>query len=121
MKKLGNYLSYQLYEVEEENLEVTSSNGSRYIRNSIIVFLPKETNPKIGEEWFCGNSLYDAKAAIDKEVNLQRMPIHKQFIRAVERSKEKKDVEQEEKNIFEENERRRRECLQQSILEEKAK
>ena len=39
MKRLGEYRSYLLYEVEEQDgIDINTSSGSRYIRNSILIF-----------------------------------------------------------------------------------
>lgn len=52
MKRLGEYRSYLLYEVEEQDgRDINTSSGSRYIRNSILIFEPDENNPKLGDEW----------------------------------------------------------------------
>ena len=41
MKRLGEYRSYLLYEVEEQDgRDINTSSGSRYIRNSILSFEP---------------------------------------------------------------------------------
>lgn len=65
MKELGFYKAYKLYEVSEEDLEVEGAAGSRYIRNSILVFSPKNENPRIGTEICQVYSLADAKMEID--------------------------------------------------------
>ena len=58
MKRLGEYRSYLLYEVEEQDgRDINTSSGSRYIRNSILIFEPDENNPKLGDEWrMCKNA-----------------------------------------------------------------
>lgn len=113
MKHIGMYRSYKLYEVSEQDLEITGANGSRYIRNSIIVFLPKVSHPKIGEEWYCGNTLDEVKAVIDGAEDLQRIPMQEQLKSAADRSKaQDQSAEQERQRTEEENERRRRERKQ---------
>lgn len=108
MKHIGQYRSYLLYGVEEQDeRDINTSSGSRYIRNSILVFVPNEQDPKIGDEWRCCKSVDEATYLIDKEV--QRTPIREQMKEASERSRAQEAAVQQLRESEMEAERRRRE------------
>ena len=86
MKRLGEYRSYLLYEVEEQDgRDINTSSGSRYIRNSILIFKPDENNPKLGDEWRMCKNEEEAKRTIDESA--PKMPIQEQMKQAEERSR----------------------------------
>ena len=86
MKRLGEYRSYLLYEVEEQDgRDINTSSGSRYIRNSILIFEPDENNPKLGDEWRMCKNEEEAKRTIDESA--PKMPIQEQMKQAEERSR----------------------------------
>ncbi len=107
MKKIGEYRLYKIYEVSEEEREITGAAGSRYIRNSILVFRPDEINPKLGNEWRCASSEEEAKVFIDADS--PKVSLHEQLKRAEARSRELELSESRKREDDTEAERRRRE------------
>lgn len=107
MKKIGEYRLYKIYEVSEEEREITGATGSRYIRNSILVFRPDEINPKLGNEWRCASSEEEAKVFIDADN--PKVSLHEQLKRAEARSREQELNESRKREDDTEAERRRRE------------
>jgi len=109
MKRKGEYCSYLLYEVSNEELEITNSAGSRYIRNSILIFKPSEEKPKLGEEWRIGKDIKEAQEIIDEaeikksmkeqlQAASERSETQKQMVQQAERNR----VEYDENNIVRE-------------------
>ncbi len=86
MKKLGEYHSYLLYVLDEcDVLDINNSNGSRYIRNSILIFKTSETTPKLGDEWRISKNENEAKKIIDEE---RKKSIDNKIKIAIEKSRE---------------------------------
>ncbi len=110
MKSLGEYRSYLLYQVEEhDGVDINTSSGSRYIRNSVLIFRPAEQNPKLGDEWRLCKNEKEAKAIIDQEA--PRTPIQEQMKNAAQRSREQEILSEQRRQVSQEEERRRRERL----------
>lgn len=108
MKRLGEYRSYLLYEVEEQDgRDINTSSGSRYIRNSILIFKPDENNPKLGDEWRMCKNEEEAKRTIDESA--PKMPIQEQMKQAEERSRARAAAMDIQRRADIEEERRRRE------------
>lgn len=110
MKNLGEYRSYLLYQIEEhDGVDINTSSGSRYIRNSVLIFRPAEQNPKLGDEWRLCKNEKEAKAIIDQEA--PRTPIQEQMKNAAQRSREQEILSEQRRQVSQEEERRRRERL----------
>ena len=108
MKRLGVYRSYLLYEVEEEEgRDINTSSGSRYIRNSVLVFVPEEENPKLGKEWRVCKDKEEAKKEIDD--SFSRLPMREQMKRAEEKSRLLEQQREYHRKMEREKEIRRRE------------
>lgn len=107
MKRLGEYRSYLLYEVEEQDgRDINTSSGSRYIRNSVLIFEPAEINPKLGEEWRMCKNEEEAKRTIDESA--PKIPIQEQMKQAEERSRARAAALDIQRRADIEEERRRR-------------
>jgi len=118
MKKVDVYREYLLYQTGDEDTEITEAAGSRYIRNSVLVFLPKEVNPKIGHEWNSCNTVDEAKKIIDAAAG--KMPMHDQLINADKKSREQESEMQRQREAnTEEIERRRRERQQEEYTRQR--
>lgn len=97
--KIGNYI---LYKIDDSDVDINSAAGSRYIRNSVLVFSIKETELKCGNEIKACNSLEEAKRFIVE--NTSRQSIREMF----QVAKERADKEVANKNTLirkQENER----------------
>ena len=117
MKRLGEYRSYLLYEVEEQDgRDINTSSGSRYIRNSILIFKPDENNPKLGDEWRMCKNEEEAKRTIDESA--PKMPIQEQMKQAEERSRATAAMDIQRRADIEE-ERRRRERQEEAYYPER--
>lgn len=70
MRYIEEYKAYKLYEVSNDDIEITGSTGSRYIRNSILIFSSSQLKLKLGNEKYQEENLKKAKELIDKNENL---------------------------------------------------
>lgn len=110
MIRLGEYKNYLLYQVEEQDgVDINTSIGNRYIRNSILIFRPAEKNPRLGDEWRLCKNEKEAKAIIDQEA--PRVPIQEQIKNAAQRSREQEILSEQRRQVSQEEERRKRERL----------
>ncbi len=117
MRRIGVYREYKIYEVSEEDREVTGATGSRYIRNSIVIFRPDEANPKLGNEWRCASTEEEARVFIDADT--PKIALREQLKNAEARSKEKEASESRKRENDLEIERRRRERQQEEYARNK--
>lgn len=118
MKSLGEYRSYLLYQVEEhEGVDINTSSGSRYIRNSVLIFRPTESKPKLGDEWRICKNEKEAKEIIDQEA--PRKPIQEQMKNATQRSREHEILSEQRRQVSQEEDRSRRERLAEAEPAEK--
>ena len=118
MIRLGEYRSYLLYEVEEQDgRDINTSSGSRYIRISILIFEPDENNPKLGDEWRLCKNEEEAKRTIDESA--QKMPIQEQMKQAEERSRARASAMDIQRRADIEEERRRRERQKEAYYPER--
>ena len=87
MKKICEYKDYLLYQMDNEDRDITGVAGSRYERNCILVFKPGTEKAMIGNEsWRMGDiEIEDVKAMIDI-VAPKKVPIKKQLEEAAMRS-----------------------------------
>ena len=92
MKRVGEYRSYLLYEVDEfDGRDINTSSGNRYIRNSILVFESVEGNQKLGDEW---RVCKDKKEAINEiDAYYQKISIIERLRQAEERSRAREECE----------------------------
>lgn len=111
MKPIGAYREYKIYEINEEDREITGSTGSRYIRNSLIIFRPNDSVHKLGNEWRCVSSAKEAKEVIEADTTKVSMQV--QLKKAEARSKEL-EINECRKRDSEAEEARRRKEEQQS-------
>lgn len=111
MKRICTYREYKIYEVSEEDREVTGATGNRYIRNSIVIFRPDEVNPKLGSEWRCASSEEEAKVFIDADK--PKVSLQEQLKKAEARSREQEASENRKRENDLETERRRKERQQE--------
>lgn len=112
MRYDGAYKTYKLYSVTEQDIAVTGGNGaSRYINNTVLVFLPDIEKPEIGTELLATSSLDTAKAFIDDYTKEDRTA-QEIFNAAIQKSKEQEQPRQTQNAaVTLEEERRRRERL----------
>ena len=112
MRYDGEYKTYKLYSVTEQDIAVTGGNGaSRYINNTVLVFLPDIEKPEIGTELLATSSLDTAKAFIDDYTKEDRTA-QEIFNAAIQKSKEQEQQRQTQNAaVTLEEERRRRERL----------
>lgn len=112
MRYDGAYKTYKLYSVTEQDIAVTGGNGaSRYINNTVLVFLPDIEKPEIGTELLATSSLDTAKAFIDDYTKEDRTA-QEIFNAAIQKSKEQEQQRQTQNAaVTLEEERRRRERL----------
>ena len=112
MRYDGAYKTYKLYSVTEQDIAVTGGNGaSRYINNTVLVFLPEIEKPEIGTELLATSSLDTAKAFIDDYTKEDRTA-QEIFNAAIQKSKEQEQQRQTQNAaVTLEEERRRRERL----------
>lgn len=112
MRYDGAYKTYKLYSVTEQDIAVTGGNGaSRYINNTVLVFLPDIEKPEIGTELLATSSLDTAKAFIDDYTKEDRTA-QEIFNAAIQKSKEQEQQRQTQNAaVMLEEERRRRERL----------
>ena len=113
MKRLGEYRSYLLYEVEEQD----GRDINTYIRNSILIFEPDENNPKLGDEWRMCKNEEEAKRTIDESA--PKMPIQEQMKQAEERSRARAAAMDIQRRADIEEERRRRERQEEAYYPER--
>lgn len=113
---LEDYLTYKLYEVTEQDVTATGGAGdSRYIKNTVLVFLPDTDRPEIGGEAWIAKSLQDARKVVETEKD--RRPVKDVIDDALQRSAEIEATAQVKKAAMEreqDDEQRRRE--QEEIL-----
>lgn len=114
MKPIGAYREYKIYEISEEDREITGSTGNRYIRNSLIIFKPNEPVHKLGNEWRSVSSAKEAKRVI--EADTAKVSLHEQLKKAEARSKELEINESRKRDSETEEERRRREQKQEEFV-----
>ena len=89
MIKIEEYKSYLLYQLDNEDREITGAAGSRYERNCILVFKPGTTQAALGHEtWSMGDiEIEDVKAMIDIVTKTKtKAPMKKRLEEAEERS-----------------------------------
>lgn len=56
MKKIGVYKRFKLYEIVEHDIVKSGGADSRYVKGSIVIFLPDDERPQLGyEEWEAGS------------------------------------------------------------------
>lgn len=77
----GMYRSFQLYCFDEDEIDRLNAAGSHFIRNSIIVFVPDEPQPKIGREWRICKDLDDVVDAVNEKLNRKRTSMKEQLAR----------------------------------------
>lgn len=65
---VGYYRRYQLYKLDNDDLEKVNDVGSHYERNSIIVFAPEVTHPTLKNELGTYSNVDDAAMAIDHDL-----------------------------------------------------
>lgn len=95
MTYLCKYKNYLLYQVEEkEGIDINTSSGNRYIRNSILIFSPTEKVPKLGDECRVCRKIEEAKILIDEL--MFKVPILEQMKQAEKKSKELKFLHEED-------------------------
>ena len=96
MRYDGAYKTYKLYSVTEQDIAVTGGNGaSRYINNTVLVFLPDIEKPEIGTELLATSSLDTAKAFIDDYTKEDRTA-QEIFNAAIQKSKEQEQQRQKQ-------------------------
>lgn len=120
MRYDGAYKTYKLYSVTEQDIAVTGGNGaSRYINNTVLVFLPDIEKPEIGTELLATSSLDTAKAFIDDYTKEDRTA-QEIFNAAIQKSKEQEQQRQTQNAaVTLEEERRRRERLAEAETAER--
>lgn len=120
MRYDGAYKTYKLYSVTEQDIAVTGGNGaSRYINNTVLVFLPDIEKPEIGTELLATSSLDTAKAFIDDYTKEDRTA-QEIFNAAIQKSKEQEQQRQTQNAaVTLEEERRMRERLAEAEPDER--
>ena len=105
MRYEGVYKTYKLYSVTEQDI-VESGGGdtSRYINNSVLVFLPDIEKPEIGTELLSADSITTAKTFVDRK---HKKPMKEVMEQAIQKSAERAA----QQHIDQEEERRRRERI----------
>lgn len=119
MRYDGAYKTYKLYSVTEQDIAVTGGNGaSRYINNTVLVFLPDIEKPEIGTELLATSSLDTAKAFIDDYTKEDRTA-QEIFNAAIQKSKEQEQQRQTQNAaVTLEEERRRKEQREEENIRE---
>lgn len=119
MRYDGAYKTYKLYSVTEQDIAVTGGNGaSRYINNTVLVFLPDIEKPEIGTELLATSSLDTAKAFIDDNTKEDRTA-QEIFNAAIQKSKEQEQQRQTQTAaVTLEEERRRKEQREEEYIRE---
>lgn len=122
MRYDGVYKAYKLYSVTEQDIaETGGARESRYIKNSVLVFLPDIEKPEIGTELLSTDNMKSAKVFIDDTDGTAQRTAQEIFEAATIKSKEleRQKLEQQE-NINREEERRRRERQEEYERETRA-
>ena len=115
MRYDGAYKTYKLYSVTEQDIaESGGSDTSRYVQNSVLVFLPDIEKPEIGTELIATDTMEAAQSFIDgKEKN----PIKEVMDGAVSKSREQVANIQRNSLLVEDERRRKGEREQRAYYE----
>lgn len=84
MNIVGKIRDYVLYKIDSEDVDINSSSGSRYIKNSILIFSTNEKEIKCGNEIIACKDSEEAKKFIEE--NASKQSIHDIFQIAKERA-----------------------------------
>lgn len=104
MRYDGVYKTYKLYSLTEQDIALNGgAEESRYIKNSVLVFMPDIERPEIGMEIIAVKNIESAKDFIDKNEN-KEFVAQEIFAAAIQKSKDQ------------EEERRRREVTEKEYI-----
>lgn len=120
MRYDGVYKTYKLYSITEQDAAETGGTGeSRYINNTVLVFLPDIEKPEIGTELFATDTMTAAKELIDEN---DKKPIKDVMDAAILKSQEQEQQRTGQHHaITQEDERRRKERRDEEYLQEQEK
>lgn len=110
----GAYKTYKLYSITEQDIaEAGGAGASRYVNNTVLVFLPDIEKPEIGTELLVADSIKSAQNMIDEIESKNKTASHEIFAVAVLKSMEmERERKAQESKFNRDNEERRKEEMQ---------